>query len=88
MHQSRRLIIIPFIVIALFAIAFAHAVCAQGAKMLRVGRVGVQPAAMLPTSAFLERMEELGYVQGKNFVFESVLASGFADYDRAFSEVG
>ncbi len=39
MHQSRRLSTIRSVVIALFITAFAHAVCAQGAKMLRVGVV-------------------------------------------------
>ena len=64
--------------------------CWQGrcqTKMLRVGRVGFRPPDSFPISVFLKRMDELGYIQGKNFVFESIQVSGIADYDRAFRKL-
>ncbi len=87
MHRSPLLPAIRSIVIALFITAFAHAACAQGTKMLRVGRVGLRPPDSFPISVFLKRMDELGYIQGKNFVFESIQVSGIADYDRAFRKL-
>jgi hypothetical protein len=36
-------------------------------KMLRVGFVGVQPRESPLYAAFLERMTELGYQEGRNF---------------------
>ena len=39
-------------------------------KMLRVGFVGVQPRESPLYAAFLERMTELGYQEGRNFTFE------------------
>ena len=86
MHQS-RLTPIRFIVVALFIAVFGHAACAQESKMLRVGKIGVQTPATFPTSVFLKRMAELGYVQGENFVFEFVRASSIEDYDRAYREL-
>ena len=41
-------------------------------RMLRVGFVGVQPRESPFYGAFLERMAELGYQEGRNFTFEYI----------------
>jgi hypothetical protein len=43
----------------------------QPPAILRVGLVGVQPRTTAIYVAFLQRMAELGYEEGKNFVFDA-----------------
>ena len=61
---------------------------ARDAKMLRVGAVKVRPFGKANISlAFLERMMELGYEQGRNFNFEFVRIPNRASYGRAYREL-
>jgi hypothetical protein len=59
----------------------------QGAKMLRVGTVGVQPRSVPFFVAFERRMAELGYEQGKNFALEVVPAASPEGYERGYHEL-
>jgi hypothetical protein len=45
---------------------------ARDLKMLRVGDVSLNPVVVRTRVAFLKRMEELGYKQGRNFIYEYV----------------
>ena len=52
------------------------------AQLLRVGTAGIQPRTTAIYIAFLQRMAELGYEDGKDFVFEYVQvpnADGYED---------
>ena len=61
---------------------------AGDAKMLRVGAVSLRPFGSANISvAFLERMVELGYAQGRNFTFEFVQVPNRAAYGRAYREL-
>jgi putative ABC transport system substrate-binding protein len=44
-------------------------------SFLRVGFVGIQPRTSALYAAFLKRMSELGYQDGKNFKFEYIQAA-------------
>jgi putative ABC transport system substrate-binding protein len=56
-------------------------------KMLRVGFVGIQPRGSPLYAAFLERMAELGYQEGRNFTFEHIQAANVDDYDKNYREL-
>lgn len=87
MHRSRHLAI-ALILIVLFITAFSQAAYTQEARMLRVGAVSLRTLAAAPhLLVFLKRMEELGYVQGRNFVFEFVQAPNAAGYEGAYQEL-
>ena len=60
---------------------------AQSAGMLRVGMVAAQPRSSPPYEAFLQRLAELGYQQGRNFTFEFIQASNSEDYARGNREL-
>jgi putative tryptophan/tyrosine transport system substrate-binding protein len=60
---------------------------AQSAGMLRVGMVAAQPRSSAPYAAFLERLAELGYQQGKNLAFEFIQATTADDYARGNREL-
>lgn len=87
MHRRHHLIAIPFIVTVLFITALPHGACAQEEAILRISDVSVRPFAAQTRMAFLKRMEELGYVQGRNFVFEFVQISNAAEYESAYQEL-
>lgn len=56
-------------------------------KMLRVG-IASLPLITAPFyDAFRKKMAGLGYVEGKNFVWEFVQVKSFADYQSGFAEV-
>jgi putative ABC transport system substrate-binding protein len=57
--------------------------------MLRVGMVGAQPKSATIYQAFLQRLAELGYEQGKNLVFEfiQVTNTNIEDYARGNREL-
>ena len=57
------------------------------AKMLRVGFVGIQPRESAIYAAFLERMAELGYQEGRNFTFEYLQAANVDDYEKNYREL-
>jgi hypothetical protein len=54
------------------ALGWPIAARAQQPKMLRVGFVGMQPRGFSVYAAFLTRMGELGYQEGRNFAFEYI----------------
>jgi putative ABC transport system substrate-binding protein len=60
---------------------------AQYKQMLRVGMVAAQPRSSPPYAAFLERLSELGYQQGKNLAFEFIQATNSEDYDHGNREL-
>ena len=59
----------------------------QSPSFLRVGAGGVQPRTTAVFAAFIERMAELGYEEGKNFSFEYVQAANVAGYEAAYHEL-
>ena len=54
--------------------------------MLRVGFVGIQPPGSPLYAAFLERMAELGYQEGRNFTFEYIQIN-VDDYEKNYREL-
>jgi putative ABC transport system substrate-binding protein len=60
---------------------------AQATGMLRVGMVAAQPRSSAPYTAFLQRLAELGYQQGRNLAFEFIQATNSEDYDRGNREL-
>ena len=54
-------------------------------KMLQVGFVGIQPRLFY--TAFLGRMAELGYEEGRNFTFEYIQAANVDDYEKNYREL-
>jgi putative tryptophan/tyrosine transport system substrate-binding protein len=56
-------------------------------KMLRVGFVGMQPRESPFYGAFLERMTELGYQEGRNFTFEYIQAPNVDGYEKNYREL-
>src|SRR5215470_18625538 len=60
---------------------------AQQPKMLRVGFVGIQPREFPVYAAFLMRMAELGYQEGRNFVFEYLQAPNVDSYETSYREL-
>jgi putative ABC transport system substrate-binding protein len=68
------------------AIAWPFAARAQP-KMLRVGFVGMQPRESPLYAAFLKRMAELGYQEGRNFAFEYVQISNIDGYETSYREL-
>ena len=59
----------------------------QSPSFLRVGASSVQPRTTAIFVAFIERMAELGYEEGKNFSFEYVQAANVAGYEAAYHEL-
>jgi putative ABC transport system substrate-binding protein len=59
----------------------------QPPRMLRVGFVGIQPRDFPLYPAFLERMADLGYQEGRNFTFEYIQASGIDAYEQSYREL-
>ena len=56
-------------------------------KMVRVGFVGMQPRESPFYGAFLERMAELGYQEGRNFTFEYIQAPNVDGYETSYREL-
>jgi hypothetical protein len=56
----------------------------QPPSILRVGLAGVQPRTTAIYVAFLQRMAELGYEEGKNFVFDYVQVPNIDGYERGY----
>ena len=59
----------------------------QQPMMLRVGAASVQSRKVPIYVAFVKRMAELGYEEGRNFIFEFVQAPNIEGYGAAFREV-
>jgi putative ABC transport system substrate-binding protein len=60
---------------------------AQQPELLRVGTVAGNPASAPQWVAFHQRMAELGYQEGKNFVLEFIEAANIDDYARGYREL-
>ena len=56
-------------------------------RVLRVGFVGAQPRESPFYGAFLERMAELGYQEGRNFTFEYIQTPNVEGYATSYREV-
>ena len=80
---SRRAILSLGTLFALSTALYAQRV----PNMLRVGFVGIQLKEAPIYAAFINKMSELGYVEGRNFAFEFVQARNVDDYPSAYSEV-
>src|SRR5215471_21195871 len=76
-----------FITVLGGAAAWPLAARAQSAGILRVGMVAAQPRSSPPYEAFLQRLAELGYQQGRNFTFEFIQATNTEDYARGNQEL-
>src|ERR671916_2204041 len=59
----------------------------QPPSFVRVGWIGTQLRTAAWNVAFVERMAELGYEEGKNFSFEYVQAANVAGYEAAYREL-
>jgi putative ABC transport system substrate-binding protein len=55
-----------------------------GKKMLRVGTVSALQQSSPTWAAFMRRMAELGYQEGKTFVFDLVSAANEEDYETGY----
>ena len=60
---------------------------AAATEFVRVGMTGVQPRTSAIYVAFVERMAELGYEEGKNFSFDHVQAANVAGYEAGYREL-
>src|SRR5512133_3380643 len=60
---------------------------AQQHKMLRVGFVGMQPREAPLYTAFLRRMAELGYQEGRNFTFDYIQTPDIEGYEKNYREL-
>jgi putative ABC transport system substrate-binding protein len=70
---------------SLFRPSSAHA---QGpARMLRVGAVSGQPRNSPFWQPFVQRMKELGYEEGKNFVFDLMVAENIDGFVTGYREL-
>jgi putative tryptophan/tyrosine transport system substrate-binding protein len=59
----------------------------QPPSFVRVGWAGTQPRTSAWSVAFVERMAELGYEEGKNFSFEYVQVANVAGYEAGYREL-
>lgn len=69
------------------AVAWPFAARAQQTKMLRVGAASIQSRKTPIYIAFEKRMAELGYEEGRNFVFEFARAPNVEGYAAAYQEL-
>ena len=59
----------------------------QPVKMLRVGTVSGQPRSTTFWLAFEQRMAELGYDEGKNYVFDHLQAQSLEEFETGYRDV-
>jgi putative ABC transport system substrate-binding protein len=59
----------------------------QGAKALRVGTANVQPRTAPQWIAFVQRMAELGYREGENFIYDHVQVQNAEAFESGYREV-
>jgi putative tryptophan/tyrosine transport system substrate-binding protein len=69
------------------AYAWSGAVRAQSQKMLRIGMVSVLPRKTPFMDAFVKRMRELGYEDGRNLAIEYVKIAAPAEYPDGMKEL-
>jgi putative ABC transport system substrate-binding protein len=60
----------------------------QAGKVLRVGLVSSQPRSAPNISAFEQRLAEIGYQEGKNFIFDFVQAASLEAWEAGYREFG
>jgi putative ABC transport system substrate-binding protein len=85
--MNRRTFILSLGGSAVTASAWPFASRAQQGKMLRVGFVGIQPPGSPLYVAFLTRMAELGYQEGRNLAFEYIQAPDVESYAQGYREL-
>ena len=56
-------------------------------RMLRLGFAGIQPRESPSYAAFLKRMAELGYQEGRNFAFEYIQTPSIYGYEKSYREL-
>ena len=83
-HIRRREFIVTLSGAAAWPVA---AVAQRGARVLRVGFVGVQPSDAPIYVAFRKRMAELGYREDRYFEFEYIQTPSIDAYDASFREL-
>src|SRR5262249_11982785 len=70
------------------AVVWPLAVRAQQAgKVLRVGLVSGQPRSAPNILAFEQRLAEIGYQEGKNFIFDFVQAASLEAFEAGYREL-
>ncbi|SDR59302.1 putative ABC transport system substrate-binding protein [Rhizobiales bacterium GAS113] len=72
---------------AALLLSAARSLAQSPPRMLRVGYVGLQPRTSPIFAAFLKRMGELGYEDGKNFTFDLVQAQSIEEFPGAYAEL-
>jgi ABC-type uncharacterized transport system substrate-binding protein len=72
--------------VAAWPIAAARA--QQAGKVLRVGLVSSQPRSAPNISAFEQRLAEIGYQEGRNFIFDFVQAASLEAWEAGYREFG
>jgi hypothetical protein len=55
--------------------------------MLRVGTANVQPRSAPQWVAFLDRMAALGYVEGRNFIYDHVQVPNEQAWEASYRDV-
>jgi putative tryptophan/tyrosine transport system substrate-binding protein len=60
----------------------------QAGKVLRVGLVSSQPRSAPNILAFEQRLAEIGYQEGKNFIFDFVQAASLEAWEAGYREFG
>src|SRR5438445_7505416 len=56
-------------------------------RPMRVGFVGMQPREFPLYAAFLKRMAELGYQEGRNFTFDYIQTPNIEGYEKNYREL-
>ena len=59
----------------------------QSVKTFRVGTVSGQPRSTTFWLAFEQRMAELGYHEGKNFIFDHLQAQSLEEFETGYRDV-
>lgn len=72
---------------ALGATAVPALLLAQAPGRLRVGTANVQPRTTPHWVAFVKRMAEFGYVEGKNFTYDHVLVPNDQAWEASYRQV-
>jgi len=83
--MKRGTLTMPLIVAALAG--FSGDVAARTEKMLRVGDVSLGAVTLPTRAAFLERMAELGYEQGRNFSYDYIQVPDRVGFASAYREL-
>ena len=81
-YLKRRAFMTGMAVTASAALLPGRAAAQASPALLRVGTTTPQPRSKSITLGFEARMRELGYIEGKNFVFEYIDLQGQAQADR------